>query len=170
MILICLKIFLARIVDVTIGTVRTVLTVKGKVYFPTLLAFFEVFIWFIIAREALNTEINSLVIPIFYSMGYATGTLLGTIISNIFLKGFIGLQVIIKRDINDKVINTLRRNGFGVSSCELKSFNDKYPKDMLFIQIKNNDLKSVTRIIRKYDKDAFVSISETKYIQNGVIR
>lgn len=169
MLFICLKIFFARIIDVTIGTVRTVLTVKGRVWLPVILAFFEVFIWFLVAREALNTDLTSWAIPIFYSLGYATGTLLGTYISKNFLKGFIGIQVITKKD-NDLMINQLRKAGFGVSVCALKKNVNNQNKDMLFIQIKNKRLKDVTKIIRKYDKDAFVVINETKYVQNGVIR
>ena len=65
MILTCLKIFLARIVDVSLGTIRTVLVVKGKSITPAVVAFFEVLIWFIVAREALNTELNSILIQYF---------------------------------------------------------------------------------------------------------
>ena len=68
------------------------------------------------------------------------------------------------------MINQLRKEGFGVSVCALKKNINNQNKDMLFIQIKNKRLKDVTKIIRKYDKDAFVVINETKYVQNGVIR
>ena len=169
MIYICLKIFFARIVDVTIGTIRTVLTVKGRTYLPTVLAFFEVFIWFLIAREALNTDINSLAIPVFYSLGYASGTFLGTYITNRFMKGFIGVQVITNAN-DQKMINNLRNSGFGVSVCGLIKNVNHIKKDLLLIQIKNRRLRDVTKIIRKYDPDAFVVINETKYVQNGVIR
>ncbi len=169
MIYICFKIFLARIVDVSIGTIRTVLTVKGRTYLPTFLAFFEVFIWFIVAREALNTDINSLAIPIFYSLGYATGTLLGTLITNRFMKGYIGIQAITSSN-NKSILSHLRTSGFGVSVVPLiKNINNK-KKELLMIQVKNQELKEVTKIIRKHDSDAFVVISESKYVQNGVIR
>ena len=76
MLYICIKIFLARIVDVSLGTIRTVLVVKGKNITPAIVAFFEVLIWFYAAREALNTNIDSIFIPIFYAGGYAAGTYL----------------------------------------------------------------------------------------------
>ena len=66
----CLTIFLARIVDVSISTFRTLLMVRKKSFVIPILAFFEVFVWFIAARKALNTKIDSLLIPIFYSLGY----------------------------------------------------------------------------------------------------
>ena len=76
-----LKIFLARIIDVSIGTFRTILTVRGKITIPAILAFFEVLVWFYVAKEALLVEIDSILIPISYSFGYATGSLIGTLIS-----------------------------------------------------------------------------------------
>lgn len=169
MLYICIKIFLARIVDVTIGTIRTILTVRGRTYLPTFLAFFEVLIWFLVAREALNTDITSWTIPIFYSLGYATGTLLGSIITNRFMKGFVGIQVITKSN-DSKMIKSLRTSGFGVSVWPLIKNTNTERKDMLLIHIKNRRLKEVTKIVRKYDPDAFVVISDTKYVQNGVIR
>lgn len=51
MVLMCLKIFLARIIDVTLGTVRTVLVVRGRKNTAALIAFVEVLIWFLIARR-----------------------------------------------------------------------------------------------------------------------
>ena len=70
----CLSIFFARIIDVSISTFRTMIMVKKKSFIIPILAFCEVFIWFIAARQALNTKIDSIMIPICYSLGYATGT------------------------------------------------------------------------------------------------
>ena len=39
MLLLCIKIFLARIIDVTLGTMRTVLVVRGKKFTPAIIAF-----------------------------------------------------------------------------------------------------------------------------------
>ena len=89
MILLCLKIFLARIIDVSLGTVRTYFIVKGKRTIAAIIAFVEIFIWFYAAREALNTEITSIFIVISYAAGYATGTYLGTIINEMFISGFV---------------------------------------------------------------------------------
>ena len=167
--LICLKIFSARIVDVTIGTIRTVLTVKGRKYLPTFLAFFEVFIWFIIAKEALNNNINSLWIPVSYSLGYAFGTFLGTYVVNNYVKGFISIQVITSSN-NIELIKCLRNHGYGVSVISLKKGETKEKKDLLLIQVKKKSLKIVTGIVRKYHPEAFVIINETKYVQNGLLK
>lgn len=163
-------IFLARIVDVTLGTIRTVLLVRGKNFTTAMIAFFEVLIWFLVARKALNTSIDSILIPIFYAAGYATGTLIGSYISNNFLNGLIGVQVITKQKTLNKMLKDIRNKGFGVSSVELKNNYEEEKRYMLFIQLNKKTLKKLTRIIRTIDPDAFVVINETKYVQNGIIK
>ena len=170
MIYTCIKIFLARIVDVSLGTIRTVLVVKGRNITPTIVAFFEVLIWFYAAREALNTEVSSILIPVFYAGGYATGTYMVTFISNHFLTALIGVQVITTQTKEEKMLQEIRDNGFGASVIDLKNTHEKTKKDMLIVHINKNKLKKLTRIIRKNDPDAFVVINENKYIQNGLIK
>lgn len=165
----CLEIFAARIVDVSLGTLRTVFFVKGKTIEPFIIAFFEVLIWFVVAREALNTAGNMVLIAISYAGGYATGTFIGSKLSNFLVKGVIGLQVVIKNN-SKKLVKALRDNGYGVSVMDLKDDYDGKTKDMLFIQIKNNKLKEVTKMIKEYDENAFIVVNETKLVQNGLIK
>ncbi len=162
----CLQIFFARIVDVSLGTVRTVLIIKGNKLIASVIAFFEVLIWFIVAREALNTSLNSILIPIFYSAGYATGTYLGSFLTRNFLKGIICLEVITNAETSARLIKEIQKAGFGVSIIKLENKNKK----LLKIELSQNKLKVLTKIIRSHDKDAFVIVSETKYVQNGIIK
>ena len=83
---VCVKIFFARILDVTISTIRQNFMLKEHYVLSTILAFFEIFIWFIVAREALLISIDSVLIPISYSLGYATGTLIGSLVSKRLIK------------------------------------------------------------------------------------
>lgn len=170
MILLCIKIFLARIVDVTLGTIRTVLVVKGRRFTPAIIAFFEVLIWFVVAREALTTSVKSIAIPVFYALGYATGTFIGGFISNNFVSGLIGVQVITDKLYVNEMISKMRDSGFGVSAIDLKYTKNNEKKCMLIIQLNKAKLKSLTKIIRTIDEKAFVAINETRYIQNGVIK
>lgn len=170
MVLMCLKIFLARIIDVTLGTVRTVLVVRGRKSTAALIAFVEVLIWFLIAREALTTDATSWLIPICYAGGYATGTYIGSYITVNFMESLIGVQVTTKEASVDKMIKEIRDAGFGVSVIDLKNPSDSHNKKMLMIQLNKSKLKVLTHIIRENDKDAFVVISDTKYVQNGIIK
>lgn len=165
----CLKIFAARIVDVSLGTLRTVFFVKGKTLEPFIIAFFEVLIWYAVAREALTVEGNSILIGISYAAGYATGTFIGSKLSNILVKGVVGVQIVVKED-STKLINMLRKKGYAISIIELKNDYEGNNKDMLYIQVNNKKLKELTNIVKKYDESAFIVVNETKLVQNGLIK
>ena len=170
MFVLCFKIFFARIIDVSLGTIRTVLVVRGRRFTPAFIAFFEVLIWFLIAREALTTEVTSILIPICYAGGYATGTYIGGFISNNLVEGLIGVNVTTKTSGAKQMVEEIRSAGFGVSVIDLKNPQDDEDKTMLIVQLNKSKLKTLTAIIRKNDPDAFVVINETKYTQNGLIK
>lgn len=164
----CLEIFFARIIDVSISTFRTMMMVRRKSFLVPILAFIEVFIWFIAARKALSTEINSIMIPICYSLGYATGTYIGGFLSRRFIKNVNSIEVTTKRN-NYKLIDTLRSNGLAVSVIALKdSYKDK--KDLLIIDVKARITNETVELIKSLDKDAFIVVKDTKIVHNGYIK
>lgn len=164
----CLEIFLARILDVSISTFRTMLMVKKKSIIIPLLAFCEVFIWLMAARKALMTDIDSILIPICYSLGYATGTYIGGFLSHKFIKDVNSIEVITKRN-NYKLIDTLRDNDYGVSIVSLKeTYGDK--KDLLIIGVKSKMTNEAIKLIKKIDKDAYIVVKDTNIVYNGYIK
>lgn len=167
--LLCLKIFFARIMDVSLGTLRTVFTVKGKTLTSGIIAFFEVFIWFIIAREALNTDIKSLWIVISYAGGYATGTIIGTFVANNFINSLISVEVITTQATTEN-INKIRKEGFGVSIVNTtQTILDENSK-LLYITLNSRNLQKLKTIIKEIDSKAFVVVKESKVVQNGFIK
>ena len=58
----CFKIFFARILDVSLNTIRTTLVIKGKTFIVAIIAFLEITIWFLVARTALNIDLNIVII------------------------------------------------------------------------------------------------------------
>ena len=165
--LLCIKIFLVRIIDVSLGTFRTIITVKGKSLYASIIGFIEVFVWFIIVREALNTDIDSIWIAISYSLGFATGTYIGSIISNKFIKTTFSFEIITSKY---EIIDILRNKGYGVTVLNVKGKDDKKDKYMLLLEIENTTLNELKNIVRKIDKDAFVIVTETKFVQNGYFK
>lgn len=160
-VLICLKIFFARILDVSISTIRTVYVLKGKTVIVAILAFIEITIWFFVAREALNIEPMRLWIVLAYSGGYTTGTIIGTFISKKYIRGNLGMQVISK-NINNKDIDIIKKAGFGISSINMNE-----NKIMLILEIDKKRLDECHNLIYSLDKDAFIIVNETKYVFNG---
>ena len=164
----CLEIFLARIVDVSISTFRMMIMVRKKSVFTPILAFCEVFVWFIAVRRALNTNIDSILIPIFYSLGYATGTYIGGCLSRKFIKNVNSIEVTTSRG-NTKLINALRSEGCGVSVIALKNnYRDK--KDLLLVDVKSKNTQETIQLIKELDAKAFIVVKDTKIVHNGYIK
>lgn len=163
--LLCIKIFIARIVDVSLATFVTVLTVKGKRLTATLIGFIDVIIWFLVVREALSTQMNSMWIALSYAGGYATGTFIGTTLSNVLIKGKISVQVIFNYLASNE-IEKIRGAGFAVSQIECTG-KDNTKKMMLFIEADKKRLKDLKKTLLSIDKNAFIVINETKLVENG---
>lgn len=163
-IILCLKIFFARLIDVSLGTVRTIFTIKGKNLIASVIGFIEITVWFLVVREALNTMENGFFIAFSYALGFSVGTFIGGIISKKFIKSNLEVQVILSSK-NDKVISTLHEVGFGVTKIEVSGKNNN--SYMLYINIKDKDLNKLKNLISKLDKNAFLVVNETQYVRNG---
>lgn len=168
LLLLCIKIFFARILDVSLGTLRTVITVKGKSLYASLVGFIEIFVWFLIVKEALSTDETSIWIAISYSLGFATGTFIGSILSQKLITGNLSVQIITDKAYPD-MVNTLRNEGYGVTVMDVEGKNKEEEKYMLFIEINNKSLNHLQHLVKKIDSDAFMVVNETKYVQNGYI-
>lgn len=162
----CIKIFFVRVTDVSLGTIRTIVTVKGKRALAALIGFIEVLVWFTVAQEALNSTDQSLLIGIFYAGGFSAGTFLGSFLSAKFIRGNLGVQVITSQR-NEGMIEELRKNKYAVSVINIEGHDKEDEKYMLFIEIETSRLSHLQRLIKKLDEKAFVVINETKYVQNG---
>ena len=162
----CLKIFFIRIIDVSLGTVRSIVTIKGNIGIASVIGFIEVLVWFLIAKEALDTSNNSIFIAIFYSLGFATGTYIGGIVSNKFIKMKLGLQVVLSKT-DKNIIKIIRDKGYAVSVMDVKCKNFMDNKYMLFIEIDSDKYESLYHLIKELDEKAFIVANETKYVHNG---
>ena len=164
--LLCLKIFCARILDVSLGTLRTIITVKGKNLYAAMIGFIEICIWFAIVREALNTDEQSWFIMLSYAGGYATGTFIGGIISKKVIKGTLSVQIVTS---NIDLIETIRKAGFAVTVMDIHG-QDEENKYMLYIEVNNKSFNNLRKLIQKNDNKAFIVVNETKFVQNGFIK
>lgn len=161
--LLCVKIFAARLTDVSLGTIRTVYTVKEKNIIASFIGLIEVTVWFLIVKEALNTGKSSFWIVFAYASGFAIGTYIGGILSKKLIKTKLGIQVITTNK-NPKTIEKIRKAGYAVSVLNVVGSKEKY---MLYMQIDSKQYNRVISLIKKYDSKAFVVVNETKFVQNG---
>lgn len=166
MLFMCLKIFFVRIIDVSLGTIRTVLTIKDKYILSAFVGFVEVFIWFIVVKDALNTNIDSIMIAIFYALGFATGTYIGGILSRIFTKdSSVSVQIVIEEK-NSKLVDLLHNNGYAVSILPIQGYKN-VSKLLLLVEIKIDRLKRLRTLVNNIDSNAFIVVSDTRLVYNG---
>lgn len=165
---ICFIIFFARIADVTLGSLRIIFLGKEKSFLAFGFAFLEIFIWFMVARGALEKGDNPWII-LSYCLGYAVGTYIGSLISQYFIKGTLGVQIVTSNQ-DDKIIHQLRENGFAVSAITIKGRKQNSSKYMLFLEINKKRFDSLRYLVKELDPDAFVVVNDTKYVQNGYFK
>ncbi len=165
MLLLCAKIFFARILDVSLGTVRTILLVKSKRLEASIVAFVEVIIWFLIVKEAIALASDSPWIIVAYAGGFTAGTYIGSILSDKYIEGSFTVQVICPR--NENLIELIRNSGFGITVVDVKGRDRKDKKVMMFIEIDKHDYPVLERIIKTIEENAFIVVNETRLVQNG---
>lgn len=172
--ILCITIIFVRIIDVSMGTVRMILMVKGRTIVASCIGFFEVLIWFLIIREALTVEAPSTLAHFFIALsfagGFSIGSLIGGTLSNKFVSGNYGVQVVM--DCRDKSkIDRIREAGYAVSVIDvIDQDEDLIDKQMLIIMIKKKRLTQLRKLIRSIDSDAFMVVNETKMVQNGFFK
>lgn len=168
LLILCIKIFLGRLIDVSLSTMQTMYLVKGKRNLATIFGFIDVFIWFIVVREALNTDIDSLWIAFAYAGGYAAGTFVGSGLSQYFSKGTVSIQIITK-DIKRKVSKAIKESGYSASIIECKGLYKEDTNYMIYAQIDNKRIKQFKELVTNIDKNAFITVTESKETLNGYL-
>ena len=166
--ILCIKIFFARVIDVSLGTFRSTLTIKGKRIYSASIGFFEALIWFLIVKEALATPINNIWIAIAYASGFAIGTYIGGLISSLFISGTLTVQVFTV--VGMDMAKMLRENGFAVSIIDIEDQNIEEDRMMLYIGVDNKQVDKLEKLIKKFDDSAFVVVNESKYVLNGYFK
>lgn len=171
LILLCLKIFCCRIIDVSLATIRTIVTVKGKNVLACIIAFFEGMIWFLVVREALlfdNIEYK-IYIAIAYAAGFAMGTLIGGILAQKIVKGVIGVQVVTSSK-NEEMLDKIRENGYAITVIDIAPSKYSGAKYMILCETSNSKLSHFKKLIHSLDENAFIMVNETKYVYNGYFK
>lgn len=159
----CLEVFFARMIDVGIGSVRTILLVKGKNFISMVLAFIEILIWFFVAKQTLTSEETNLAIILSYAGGYAVGTYVGGLINKYFVKGTLTVFIITSIDNRD-MVDDLKEAGYGVSIISLED-----NKLVLLTELKKKNLNKLKSAIKKIDDNAFIIINESLHVENGYV-
>ena len=157
-------IFLARISDQSIGTLRLMFVSKGIKNLATMLAFFESLIWLLAVSQILKHLDN----PLNYiadAGGYATGNYIGIYIEGRLSIGNVIVRVIPRKD-STELLNYLRANNFGVTAIDGEGMLGNVK--ILFSVVKRKELSHFIEIVNQYNPTAFYSIEDVKVVSQSI--
>jgi len=157
-------IFLARVCDMSLDTIRVIFMSKGIKYLPAIIGFFEVIIWLVAIGQVMNNLTNA-VCYIAYGAGFATGTIVGMAIEEKLSLGLTSVRIITKDDPKE-LIQFLRSHNYGVTSVDGEGGTGRVK--MVFTIIKRQDLRHVVGLIKDFNPAAFYSVEEVKSVAEGV--
>lgn len=159
-----LLIFVGRICDVTLGTLRIIFVSKGKRSIAPIIGFFEVFIWIVIISQIL-ARANDLVAYLSYAGGYATGTYVGMLIESKLAFGVLLYRVFTKENGNI-LVKKLNDNGFGATLVHGEGSIGKV--DVIEIVVARQLMKKIEGVINDFDDHAFYVTEDVRTAQNGI--
>lgn len=166
-IIIYLLIFLARICDVGLTTIRTIFMIQGRKLIVMIIGFFEAIVYVVVLGKIV-TDLDDPMKIVFYGLGFAAGNFVGLMIEEKLALGELAVNVVLRDSDNDELISEIRENGFGVTVVEGQGRS--MMRDYLIIIIKRKDFKRLKEIISKYDKKAFMMTSTVDPITGGYFR
>jgi uncharacterized protein YebE (UPF0316 family) len=159
-------IFLARILDVSLGTIRIIFIARNLRYIAPLIGFIEVMIWLLAVRQIMQGEHINLACFIAYSAGFASGTYVGMYLENLLSIGRVLIRVIIKGDSGELEKN-LRSAGFGLTSIDAQGTTG--PVKMVFSIVERHDTHRIISLIERFDPNAFYTIEDVRFVSECVM-
>ncbi len=159
-------IFLARVCDVTIGTMRIIFVSKGAKIIAPLLGFFEILIWLIAIGKVMQ-NLDNWLCYVAYAGGFGAGNFIGICIEEKLAMGTYVLRVITRKDATE-LIRNLRLEGHGTTSVPAEGNSGGV--NVIYSIIKRRDIDEVVAIIKKFNPKAFYSIEDVRFVSEGIFR
>lgn len=156
-------VFFLRLTDVTLGTMRILMTVRGRKLLAALIGFVEVTI-FVVAISRVVRNVGNVWNVLGYSGGFAAGTIVGMTIEEHLALGWTVLRII-SSDLNKSMAGRLRQAGFGVT--EMSGQGMRGSVEVFEVVVRRAELPKALQTIDQVDEKAFVTVEETRRVYRG---
>jgi uncharacterized protein YebE (UPF0316 family) len=157
-------VFFARVVDVTLGTLRIIFTSRGKKVLAPLLGFVEVFIWVSVIAQ-ITKRADNVAAYFAYAAGFATGNYIGMFIENKLAIGMLVVRAIIPGSVLE-LTKTLGAKGYGVTRVD--AHGSQGPVNLIYTIVQRKNLPEVADIIQGEYPNAFFTVEELRSVERGV--
>lgn len=155
-----LLIFLARIVDVTMDTLRIVFVSRGNKLVAPILGFFEILIW-LIAITRIMENLDNFTTYIAYALGFAVGNYVGLWVEEKLAIGTQLIRIITVKDAS-LLIGRFREKGFGATAIDAEGRNGLV--HVIFLIAQRKVIQQVIGIVNHYNPKAFYSIEDIRSV------
>ena len=164
LVILTIFIFLARICDVTLSTLRIIYTSRGIKFLAPIFGFFEVLIWLVAMTQIIHNLTNP-ILYIAYAGGFATGNFIGILIEGKMAIGTVVIRIITQKDAAE-LIRFLKESGCGITYVDAQGAMG--PVKIIFTIVKRKDIDRVLKLIRKCNPLAFFTIEDVRSVRKGV--
>ncbi len=164
--LVCLIVCAAKIIEITIQSLKTCMMVKGQRLGAAGLGLLECTIWGLVISTIIGTLGDNLFLLLFYCLGYATGLFLGSTLENKLALGTSNLEIIANAESTERIISYLKEHSMGYTVFE--GYGSKDKMNMIFIVLARKEAGRVLRDLRREcDNKLFVAVSEVSKYAGG---
>ena len=158
-------IFLARVVDVSIGTARLIFVARGYKRIAPLIGFVEVLIW-ILAIGQIMKNLSNPICYIAYAGGFATGNYVGMLWVERLSIGRVMIQVVTKMDATH-LIQSLRAKDYGCTVVDGEGVQG--PVKIIFTIVPKCEQDEVITTIQEFNPKAFYTLEEVERVSEGIL-
>ena len=159
-----LLVFLARLVDVSLGTVRIILISRGRKYLAPILGFLEVLIWITVVSQVVSGAQN-IVAYLAYAAGFAVGNYAGMLIEEKLAIGTLVVRVILPQH-GTELVERLRAEGYGATYAD--GHGASGPVMLIYTVVLRKELAHVVNLIQEVYPKAFFTVEELRSTQQGI--
>lgn len=163
-IIIPLLIFIARVIDVSIGTVRLIFISRGLKYLAPVVGFIEVLIW-IIAISQIMKNLSNPICYVAYAGGFATGNFIGMWIAEKLSLGVVLIRVITQKDATE-LLQNLKMADYGVTIIDGQGSSSQVK--VIFTIVSRREVRNITNLIKEFNPRAFYTVEEVGFVEKGI--
>jgi uncharacterized protein YebE (UPF0316 family) len=161
-----LLIFLARIMDQSIGTMRLIFVSKGMKHLAPFLGFFEVIIWLLAVGQIMQ-HLDNWLCYIAYGAGFAMGNFIGISIEERISLGTSIIRLILP-SVSPELINMLKEQNFGLTIVEGKG--SKGNVTIVFSIVRRKEVQNFIDTVNTFNPGTFYTIEDVRTVNEGIFR
>ena len=163
-IIIPILICLARVFDVTLGTLRIILVSKGAKNIAPVLGFFEILIWLLAIGQVMQ-NLNNVVNYFAYALGFALGNYIGIIIEQKLAIGIVVVRVVTATDASE-LIDFMKKSNYGVTVVDAEGADGSV--HLIYSVVKRSSLPIIIKRIKEFNPKAFYLIEDVRFVSEGI--